>query len=164
MARQAGDIFIEGTIDDLTFYKMEGVYLVREKSSLTAKRFWTDRAFEGSRKSCSELARASKIASHFYSSYPKENKRKGLFNEMTGKVKLWLKDSKGEKEILRLLVEKYLKEDKSKSKTIADKTSILQCKKSGLKPLVLLYGGRKELNAPLKSFKEANKERSCHSS
>ena len=117
MARLLGDIKFRGNIENLCFYKMYGEYYVRTKSSLTAKRFWKESAFEGSRKSCSLLARASRIASHFYKSYPKEKKEKGLFNQMTGKVKLWLKEGKGEDEVLMLLRESYfVKEEMRKEK------------------------------------------------
>jgi len=107
MARQAGEIKITGTIEHLTFYKMYGAYFVRMKSSLTTKRFWKDRAFEGSRRSCNQLARASALASLFYRSYPKEKRKTGVFNEMTGRVKLWLKEGKSEEEALLLLKQQY---------------------------------------------------------
>ena len=117
MARLMGDIKFRGNIENLCFYKMYGEYYVRTKSSLTAKRFWKESAFEGSRKSCSLLARASRIASHFYKSYPKEKKEKGLFNQMTGKAKLWLKEGKWEEEALLLLRVSYaVKEKKRKEK------------------------------------------------
>lgn len=107
MARQTGGIKVTGTIEGLSFYKMHGDYFVRTKSSLTARRFWKDRAFEGSRKSCVLLAKASSLTSLFYKGYPKHKKAKGLFNEMTGKVKLWLKEGKTEEETLRLLGANY---------------------------------------------------------
>ena len=107
MAKQAGDIKIIGTVDDLCFYKMDEVYYVRMKSSLMGKRFWKDKAFEGSRTSALLLGKASKIASSFYRSFPKEKKYKGLFNEMTGKVKLWLKEGKSEEEALLFLEHHY---------------------------------------------------------
>ena len=107
MARLIGDTEFTGTINGLCVYKMYGDYFVRTKSSLTGKRFWKDKAFEGSRKSCNLLAKASSIASLFYKAWPKEAKRKGLFNEMTGRVKLWLKEGKNEEEALLLLQENY---------------------------------------------------------
>jgi hypothetical protein len=107
MARLLGDIEYTGTIDGLCFYKMYDSCFVRTKSSLTAKRFWKDTAVEGSRKSCSLLARASSIASAFYKTYPTEKRTKGLFNEMTGRVKLWLKEGKSEEEALLLLEQNY---------------------------------------------------------
>lgn len=107
MAKLPGDIDFTGTIDGLTIYKMYGSYFVRTKSSLTGKRFWKDKAFEGSRKSSGQLAKASTLTSGFYRTYPAEHKRKGLFNEMTGKVKLWMKEGKTEGEMLLLLQEHY---------------------------------------------------------
>jgi hypothetical protein len=105
MARLIGAIKFTGSVDNLCFYKMYGDYFVRTKSSLTGKRFWKDTAFEGSRRSCGLLAKASALTSPYYRNYPKEKRRKGLFNEMTGKVKLWLKEGNAEEEV-RLLLEK----------------------------------------------------------
>jgi hypothetical protein len=107
MAKQAGDIFIVGTVDDLCFYKMNEKYYVRMKSSLTGKKFWKNKVFEGSRRSALLLGRASKVASAYYKIYPKEKKIKGLFNEITGKVKLWLREGKTEDEISQLLQKYY---------------------------------------------------------
>ena len=60
MAKQVGIIKITGTIDDITFYEMGGEFYARMKSSLTGKRFWKDKAFEGSRRSAKALGVASK--------------------------------------------------------------------------------------------------------
>lgn len=131
MARLLGDIEFTGTIGGLCFYKMYGNCFVRTKSSLTGNRFWKDKAFEGSRKSCNLLARASSIASMFYKNYPKENRRKGLFNEMTGRVKLWLKEGKSEEEALLLLVENYPVEQKiiKKERTVVKKVKTIVVRK-----------------------------------
>jgi hypothetical protein len=135
MAKQLGEIKVTGTIEGLSFYKMYGDYFVRMKSSLTARRFWKDRAFEGSRRSCGLLAKASPLASFFYKNYPKEKKRKGLFNEMTGRVKLWLKEGKTEEEALLLLQENYpvkQKETKEKNKNRKVKKAIVVARKEKL--------------------------------
>jgi hypothetical protein len=135
MAKQAGDIFIEGTIDDLSFYKMDGKYYVRMKSSLTGKKFWKHKAFEGSRKSAELLGRASKIASSFYRSYPKEKKHKGLFNEIVGKAKLWFKDGKDEEEVMLLLQGFYpvmTISSKRKKKISAKKSIVSRWQHKGL--------------------------------
>lgn len=79
MARQTGDFKITGTIDCITFYEMQGQYYARMKSSLTGKRFWKDKAFEGSRKSCSRLGRGSILASMAYRSIDKEKRKYALF-------------------------------------------------------------------------------------
>jgi hypothetical protein len=103
----SANIRFTGSVDGLCFYKMYGSCFVRTKSSLTGKRFWKDKAFEGSRKSCNQLAKASALTSLFYRNYPKEKRGKGLFNEMTGKVKLWLKEGKTEEEARLLLKKNY---------------------------------------------------------
>jgi hypothetical protein len=79
MAKQAGDIKITGTVDDVSFYKMQGVYYVRRKSSLTGKKFWKDKAFEGSRESCSRFARGNVLASEVYRNLDKEKRSYALF-------------------------------------------------------------------------------------
>ena len=86
MARQVGPVKIIGTVDECTFYKMMGEYYVRMKSSLTAKRFWQDKAFEGSRRSCERMKQASPFASWLYSYYPKEKKSRELWWEVVGGV------------------------------------------------------------------------------
>ena len=79
MAKQAGDFFIEGTVDDYTFYRMCGEYYVRTKSSLTGKRFWKDTAFEGSRKSCSRFAEGNRLASRVYAMIEEDKRVYRLF-------------------------------------------------------------------------------------
>jgi hypothetical protein len=79
MAKQAGKLFIEGTIDDLTFYKMEGTYYVRMKSSLTAKKFWKSKAFERSRESCKRFSEGNRLASRLYQTIEKEKRVYPLF-------------------------------------------------------------------------------------
>lgn len=87
MAKQVGIVKITGTIDDITFYEMGGEYYARMKSSLTGKRFWKDKAFEGSRRSAKALGVASKLASLLYRTLPKEEKGRPVFQKLTGKIK-----------------------------------------------------------------------------
>jgi hypothetical protein len=79
MARQSGEIKIIGTVDDICFYKMEGKYYVRMKSSLTGKRFWKDKAFERSRQSCRGFGKANQLASKVYRSIEKEKRQYSIF-------------------------------------------------------------------------------------
>jgi hypothetical protein len=88
MAKQVGDIKIVGTVDDICYYRMEGGYYARRKSSLTSKRFWRAKAFSGSRRSCGILGRASSLASRLYRALPKESKSRTLFQQLTGRIKL----------------------------------------------------------------------------
>ena len=105
MAKQAGDIFIEGTIDDLTFYKMCGKYYVRMKTSLTGKRFWTDKAFEGSRKSCSRFGEGNKLASAVFRLVEKEKSTNGLFPFLRTRAIALLKEEKPSEVVVCLLLD-----------------------------------------------------------
>ena len=82
MARQTGAIKITRTVDDLTFYQMEGEYYVRTKSSLTRKKFFTNKAFEGSRKSRERLRDGSKLASCVYKQLPEVKRKYPVFCEL----------------------------------------------------------------------------------
>ncbi|MEL7585416.1 MAG: hypothetical protein AAGU19_01800 [Prolixibacteraceae bacterium] len=65
MARVTGNIKLEGTIDNITFYKMEGRYLARRKAGVTGKEFRNSPAFRRSRISSDAFGRASKGARIF---------------------------------------------------------------------------------------------------
>ena len=82
MAYQCGTIRFTGTIGDITYYRMNGEYHARTKSSLTGKKFWKHRAFEGSRRSCKRFADGNKLASQVYQSLPKEQRHYALFCQL----------------------------------------------------------------------------------
>lgn len=87
MARQTGDIKIVGTVDGICFYRMEGEFFAREKSSLDGERFFSDPAFEGSRRSASALADASALGSKLYKKFPKEKKGRPVFQKLVGEIR-----------------------------------------------------------------------------
>jgi hypothetical protein len=60
MAKQRGILKVEGTLDDITFYKSKDGYLVREKGGVPAERIATDPAFIRTRENQSEFSRAAK--------------------------------------------------------------------------------------------------------
>jgi hypothetical protein len=86
MAKQAGHIKITGTIGNLTYYKMGGIYLVRMKSSLTRKEVKTKKCFEGSRRSSTRFGAGNKIASEVYQSLPAKQKVYSLFPSLRTKA------------------------------------------------------------------------------
>jgi hypothetical protein len=63
MAKLKGVLKLEGTIDDLTFYRTRDGLVVRRKSSLTAARIKTDPKFGNFRKSGTEFGHCSTIGS-----------------------------------------------------------------------------------------------------
>ena len=103
MARQCGTYKITGTIDNLCFYRMEGKYYVRRKSSLSGKRVKRDAAFSQTMFYAGLLGKASKIASAFYKTIPKDDKVKGLYKQLTGIVMQLLKEGRNEKAIIGYL-------------------------------------------------------------
>jgi len=108
MARQVGPLKIVGRIENFCCYKMQGEYYIRMESSLTGRRFWTSKAFEGSGKSCGLLALASPLASKLYSTLPKERKGRSVFQKLTGKVKLLLKEGYDEEKIRHWFLKNYI--------------------------------------------------------
>ena len=107
MARQAGPIFIEGTLDDITFYKMDGVYYARMKSRLTRKRVLKSPRFALTRMHANQLAEASKISSFVYRQIPKEEKSIKLFRIIVGKAKVMLTEGKEREVIPDLLMKQF---------------------------------------------------------
>jgi hypothetical protein len=105
MAKQAGELFIEGTIDDLTFYKMDGKYYLRMKSSLTGKKFWRNKAFERSRASCKRFSEGNKLASKLYRMIEKEKKFYTLFCFLKKRAILLLKEGKNLTEAEEVLMD-----------------------------------------------------------
>jgi hypothetical protein len=65
MARQAGNIFIEGIIDDLSFYRMDGKYYVRLKSSLTGKKFGRVKPLQDQEKAVRGLLKGTSLLQGF---------------------------------------------------------------------------------------------------
>jgi hypothetical protein len=105
MAKQAGTLKITGTIDDLTYYKMDGKYYVRLKSSLTGRRFWKHPSFEGSRKSCSRFGEGNRLASQLYRMVAKEKRVYPLFCFLKKRAIALLKEGKPVIEAADLLVD-----------------------------------------------------------
>ena len=100
MAKQVGPFKLRGCYDNLCFYKMDGEYYVRTKSSLSGKRVKKDAAFKKTMQNAHWLGQAAAIASKVYRALPKEKKEAGLYKKLTGQVMRMLKDGKSEKEIL----------------------------------------------------------------
>src|SRR6476619_1725202 len=92
MGKQAGNIKIEGrTFGRLVFYKMDGEYYVRTKSSLTGKRVKKDPRFKRTMRSAGELARASKIGSAIYKALPKNFRQFWMYRAFTGEAMMMIK-------------------------------------------------------------------------
>ena len=91
MAKQCGPLYFEKTWDDLVFYKMDGLYYVRAKSSLTAQRVKTSAEFARTMYSANRMARASKIGSAIYQALPPGWRQFWMYRSFTGEAFMMLK-------------------------------------------------------------------------
>ena len=89
-----------GTYDDITFYKMEGNYYARMKSSLTGKKFWKHKAFEGSRRSCNRFGKGNQLASKVYKEIPEANRVYALYCTMKRIAIAMLKAGREEEQVI----------------------------------------------------------------
>ena len=110
MGIQVGPIYLERTIDGVCFYKMNGKYYVRMKSSLTGKQVKTSRRFVRTMQSAGRMARGSKIAAAIYKALPVGMKEFSLYRALVGEAVLLLKAGKTDEEAWLVLWERYLAE------------------------------------------------------
>jgi hypothetical protein len=108
MARQAGKFKITGTIDDVTYYKMDGQYYARKKSSLKGKRVKKDPRFKRTMQSAHRLGRGSQLASRLYRSLSRQEQVKVLYKELKSLAIRVLKDGRSEEEILVILKQRLI--------------------------------------------------------
>jgi hypothetical protein len=110
MAKQAGPVYLTRTIDELCFYRMNGEYYVRMKSSLTGERVKTSKLFERTMASAGRLARGSKIASLVFKALPEWFKESWMYRAFVGEAVVMLKGGKTEEEVLQTLWDSYAAE------------------------------------------------------
>jgi hypothetical protein len=103
MARQIGDIKITGTIGDITFYRMDGKYYARMKSSLTAKKVKTHPHFALTRMYAKWLGEASKLASEVYRTLPRPERKYAVFCRLKIVAHKLVKEGVAREEVLDVL-------------------------------------------------------------
>ena len=88
MATQIGLLRITGTVGGICFYRMDGVYYAREKSSLSGERVKNDPAFAETMRYAKQMGNASKIASAIYrQTVPIHERSRDKFREVVSMVK-----------------------------------------------------------------------------
>ena len=155
MARQIGDIILVGTIDDITFYKMEGRGYARKKTSLTGKRVKRDPRFQRTMESAHRLGRGSQLASTVYRSLPRPMQVYALFKELKSIAILAIKEGKGEAQVLGLLQQRVAKETSAKEtgSLNVQRTQLVPFVPSFTKRLIVVSGGRRVIKVRNKRFK-----------
>lgn len=119
MAKQVGPLFFTGSMGDLCFYKMDGEYYVRMKSSLSGKRVKKDPRFRRTMAYAGLMAQASRIASGVYRALPVEGRKHTLYRKLTGEALRMLKDGVGMDEVKTKLYEGYIAVKEVKPAVIA---------------------------------------------
>ena len=99
MARQTGEFRITGTIDDVTYYQMEGEYYAGKKSCLKGERVKRDPRFRRTMQSAHRFGRGNQLASKVYRSLPREERVYALFKAPRRLATLAIKEGKGEAEV-----------------------------------------------------------------
>jgi hypothetical protein len=92
MAKQKGPKFISGTINGLTYYKLNEKYYVRKKSTLSRRRVKRSPAFQRTMEHAELLAQASKLASAVYRMLPRQQQRVERYRALTGQAMGLLKE------------------------------------------------------------------------
>ena len=145
MAKQIGDIIIVGTIDDITFYGMEGKGYARRKSSLTGKKVKRDPQFTRTMQSAHRLGKGSQLASKVYRSLPRQEQVYALFKELKHIAILAIKEGKNDAEAMALLQQRIGKaKDAAKTKAKINKPDLSRqtSPKKKTPPLFRVHGGR----------------------
>lgn len=92
MPKQKGPVYYTGTRGDACFYKMDGQYYVRRKSTLSGKRVKRDKAFTLTRVYADLLGQASRLAAAVYRCLPREERKHAQYRTMTGEALKMLKE------------------------------------------------------------------------
>lgn len=107
MAKQTGLIKITGTIDNVTFYEMNGNYYARKKSSLTREKIRHHRSFALTRMYNGIMGRASSLASAVYRNAPTNERKHSDFRQLTARAHALLKAGSSKADVLKKLAEEY---------------------------------------------------------
>jgi len=108
MGKQAGPDYITGTVGDRTYYKLNGQYLVRAKSTLSRRRVKRSPAFRRTMEYAGWLAQASKVAAEVYRMIPRERRRVEKYRAMTGMAMKFIKEGMDKAMVKSRLIEKYV--------------------------------------------------------
>jgi len=107
MPKQKGPDYYTGTRGDACFYKMDGQYYVRRKSTLSGKRVKRDKAFTLTRVYADLLGQASRLAAAVYRCLPREERKHAQYRAMTGEALRMLKEGVAAEEISARLEQMY---------------------------------------------------------
>lgn len=103
MARQCGPLRIIGSFNGICFYRLEGLYYARSKTSLCRQRFREDSCFQRSRESCQRFAKGNRMASFVYRNLKKPHREYPVFCRLKSMAIRLFREGKEEEEVLVIL-------------------------------------------------------------
>ena len=109
MAKQAGLFLITGTIDNLTFYEMNGKHYVKRKTEVSRKRIRTNPQYSNTMRNANWFGQAVKLAREVYYQLPRnERDQYKTWYPMRNRAQELVRKELAPDEIIRLLREEYL--------------------------------------------------------
>lgn len=108
MGRQTGPHYITGTIGDRTYYKLNGQYLVRAKSTLSRRRVKRSPAFRRTMEYAGWLGQASKVAAEVYRMMQREKRKVKVYRKMTGEAMEMIRQGMDVAKVKDQLMQQYL--------------------------------------------------------
>src|SRR5690606_36623465 len=94
MAKQHGPHYVTGTYNGICFYRMDGRYYARRKSTLSGKRVKRDPSFTLTMVYANIMAQASQLAAGVYRQLPAARRKHALYRALTGQAMQLLKAGK----------------------------------------------------------------------
>lgn len=113
MGKQVGPNYITGTVGDRTYYKLNGQYLVRAKSTLSRKRVKRSPAFRRTMEYAGWLAAASKLAAAVYAMMPRDQRKVKEYRQMTGRAMELIRQGADARVVKERLMAQYLEKKKA---------------------------------------------------
>ena len=112
MAKQTGDIFITGTLGNVTFYKMNGRYYLKTVSAHSRKRILSDPCFAKTRRNAASFGSAQKMASFVYRLVPSEDRdRKKVWYPLRNRAQELVRSEMKQEEVVEILINEFIDRD-----------------------------------------------------
>lgn len=121
MGKQIGPHYITGTVGDRTYYKLNGQYLVRAKSTLSRNRVKRSPAFKRTMAYAGLLGQASKLAVVVYRMIPRKKQRVHVYRKMTGVAMGMLKTGMDDELVKERLIKEYVQQFLVTQKPVAER-------------------------------------------
>ena len=117
MAKQPGPFLFEGTMGDVTGYKMNGKYYLKTKSEISGRRIRLDERFSNTRRNAKWFGEAVKLAQTIYYEIDRcDRDQHRVWYPLRNRAQELVRKELPQVEILRMLREEFVKSEMSNVK------------------------------------------------